>query len=180
MPKAWSSCYTLNKAYFINWVLMKKRLKSCPSQGKSIWRDYPISAGVGRVLGTWNLHMFLVQAWEAGRTWPALAGGAARTCLSAPAQPFGPEQGLPLASWSSCLRGWYSPCWRRKKKQAAVWAFTPSPWSRAQGSEGGRGSVCQIALPFRDPDLSFMPPYFFLKTGMFSQLLFQGLLPFLL
>ena len=74
----------------------------------------------------------------------------------------------------------------RKKKQAALGAFIPSSWFQAQGHEGGRSLslIYQTSFPFRDPDLSFCPLVFFFsppeESGVLSQLLFQGLLAFLL
>lgn len=85
--KSWSNYRTLNKAYFIIQSLWREdishgQIRVTVSGGTVLFLQW--QAGW---LGLEVLHMCLLWAWEAGRTWPALGGRAAKPDQSKPAWP---------------------------------------------------------------------------------------------
>ena len=136
----------------MNWVLTKKRLRCWASQGKSHFCKGEQS--------TWDLKPARVLGTGLG-SWKDLASSGRWSSRN-----FSLSTSLALLPWARPASDLIvqlsyrviQPL-MRKKKQAALWAFIPSPWFQAQGHEGGRSLslIYQTTFPFRDPDLSFCP-----------------------
>ena len=155
MPTACSGYCIWNKAHFINRVLTKKRLRCWTSQGKShfckgeqsTW-DLKPSHALGTGLGSWK------DLASSGR-WSSRNLSVSTSLALLPWMRPASDLIVQLS-----YRLIQPLIW--KEKQAALWAFIPSPWFQAQVCERGRSLslIYQTTFPFRDPDLSFCPLVF--------------------